>query len=771
MRNKIFLLTLCYCIGLWSANLLNLSRYNFYLIFMVLLLIAISSYLMLRKKQNGIPLAVIMILIGFLNYNYSYYAKDLGDEYQDKNVKLKGTIVEIKKGKTSSTLTVMGNVLEDSRSLLEKEYKAQVIVQREKALEASIGNNIVLEGRVTRLPIVMDRGTYNRRLVLKEKAVDLYIINPSADIDYQSYSSIPAYYYLKNKSTSLIGGLLKSLLDDGVYQFALATVIGEKEETEAYNYEDFNRAGVSHLLVISGLHVTLIIYWLSYILSLLIRDNRRSFIIIILFIALYCILTGLSPSTLRASFLVLCHRLSELIGRRYNRLSALSLGGLLMLLINPLTLFLPSFQLSFGAILGIDFLMEPINRLLKGLYRPISSIISISLAVQIFTAPIVLYHFNTISVISIISNLLILPIFSIAMPLLFVILIGGLIIRDWMGFLTFIYSQLIYIIVKITNWLSSYKYSELRYISPPISSIIIYYTSLLALFSSLKIKKVTILLLGLIGITLTFTIQIYNPLHLKVYFIDVGQGDCILLRAVGGSNILIDTGQQSSTKFSVVPYLRKKGVQNIDYLIITHDHSDHIGGLDEILSNFRVDRVVFPENNFKSELYYNALLSLKNRDITYDFKYANDKIKINEGSYFEVVHPDWDFARDNTDSNEGSLVVRYNYKELSILLTGDIGMSTEERIIKRQNYIKSDILKVPHHGSNLSSSTNFINKVDPNLSVIQVGYNRFGHPGDKTLERLNRGNNKVMTTIEYGTVTVTSNGRWIKIKGAYDTSN
>lgn len=251
---------------------------------------------------------------------------------------------------------------------------------------------------------------------------------------------------------------------------------------------------------------------------------------------------------------------------------------------------------------------------------------------------------------------------------------------------------------------------------------------------------------------------------LKVHFIDVGQGDCTLVQTPDGRNVLVDAGDESSGD-KIVDYLLTKGVHRIDLLVITHPHMDHIGGLTRVLAEFGVSRVLDTGYPHGSKHYKDILSIIESRKI--DYRLARDMRKPDVGTLVssEVLWPpiDYEAGRDS-ELNNSSIVLKLTYQNVSILLTGDIQNESEGQLLANQQDLKSTVLKVAHHGSEYSTSNEFLQVVKPDYAVISVGRdNSYGHPHKDTLERLSAAGAQVFRTDENGTVVFTTDGTNVQV--------
>ena len=241
--------------------------------------------------------------------------------------------------------------------------------------------------------------------------------------------------------------------------------------------------------------------------------------------------------------------------------------------------------------------------------------------------------------------------------------------------------------------------------------------------------------------------------NLTVHFLDVDQGDSILLE-IDGKSMLVDAGESDQGKV-VTAYLQDQGISTLDYVVATHPHSDHIGGMNEILNNFQVEHFVDSGYPHTSKTYENMLTTIDQKNIPFQVAQAGQKIDFDPAVDIEILNPAKTYSE---DLNENSVVLKVTYGTTSFLLMGDAGLETEERIMKAGYNVDSDILKVGHHASRSGSGASFISAVSPEVSVIEVGAgNDYGHPHAEILEKLQKASKVYRTDLD-GTITVTTDG-------------
>lgn len=278
-------------------------------------------------------------------------------------------------------------------------------------------------------------------------------------------------------------------------------------------------------------------------------------------------------------------------------------------------------------------------------------------------------------------------------------------------------------------------------------------------------KYTSLLLIFILSLSLILTgftpdkAQTPKPKNLEVYYIDVGQGDSIFIISPEGKTILIDGGEKDS---GTTDFLKSKKIKTIDVLIATHPHSDHIGGLVDIIKNYNVKSVYMPKATHTTKAFENLILAIKEKNLKIKPVYEGVTLPF-EDINAVFVGPKKDIKNDNL--NEYSAVLKLTYKDTSFLFTGDAENGSEQRMLTSKQNIKADVLKVGHHGSKSSTSTTFLNKVNPKYAIISCGANnKYGHPHDVTIKKLTDKKIKAHRTDKDGTIHAISDGKTIKFE-------
>lgn len=537
----------------------------------------------------------------------------------------------------------------------------------------------------------------------------------------------------------------------------LGILIGERDNIQEDIIESFRTANLSHILAVSGAHTSYIILGITYLISKSKTPKRIGYIITIINLLIFIIITGASYSVVRACIMAIVVIGAKICYRKENFFTSICISLIIILIQNPFAINDIGLKLSFMGTAGIVIFNKSITNFFIKLKikQKIAEALSVTFSAQLMIMPITILNFNTISLTFFISNIL-------ASPLLGIIIIFGFIsifissilnpISKVLFLILHIFLELLILVSKVTEKIPG---SSILVKTPNILFAIVYYILILFFnyffvikqnptrrFHKKIIKIITIkniknafkviAVVFLIMLLLTRIVRIINP-TLKIYFIDVGQGDSTLIVTPKNKKILIDGGEGKTNV--LFQYLLDRRINKIDYIIISHFDSDHCNGLIEIIEKMRVENIVMSKQSKESQEYKKILEIIKQKNIKVSSVKAEDKIIIEKNLYTKILNPAEKF--EFQDLNNNAIVAKLVYKNFSMLFTGDIEKAEENLAKKYKNELKSTILKVAHHGSKTSTSEKFLKYVEPQIALIGVGENnKFGHPNQITIEKL-----------------------------------
>ena len=586
-----------------------------------------------------------------------------------------------------------------------------------------------------------------------------------------------------------------------------ALLLGEKGEIPRKRREDFTAAGVAHILAISGLHLGFIalvafavfrgILRYSERLMLAFDINKVSAVLTVFPVLFYAYIAGFSVSTFRATIMIMTFLTAIIIDRQRDLYNTLAVAALIISVISPTAIFDVSFQLSFVSVLVILFLIPRFLyylSLIPGLPakstpsatkktgRYIGFLALVSIAATLGTGPIVAYHFNRVAPLGFISNIVIVPmvgflIIPLSLLVALTIFVSPSLASLFLGLDSIIAGSLVDLVglfahlPSVSFWVTT----------PTILEIILFYLFIAALFNIKRLKRVgwiTLVLLLFIGADYFYWHYANNlDPDFHVTFLSVGQGDSAVVEFPGGKRMLIDGGGFYNDSFDtgrniIAPFLWKKKIKRIDYLILSHPHPDHLNGLRFIARNFNVREIWASGQGINLESYNELMDIIEDRGIKKVKMDVNTPTRYINGVRVDIYNPPVPLFREqeiglHQSLNNNSLVVKLTFKGVSFLFTGDIHEEAENILVEFGDRLKSTVLKVPHHGSSTSSTKGFLARVQPSYAVFSVGYkNRFGFPKKEVVERYRDLGCKIYQTDRDGAIAMVTDGEELRVKSS-----
>lgn len=676
-----------------------------------------------RISASNIILLCLILIIGFAYTNFRLNGYD--KKYQNSNVS--GDFIIISKEEESDYY---------NKYNCKNEFGDKFILNINKKIDIGlqVKNKIFLAGNLKIQSLARNEGGFNYRRYLNSKNIygvitvneNTIILKEEGKIDFITKIK----YYIENTFSKVLpknfAGIINGMLN------------GDTKNVSENILEDFKNSGVTHLLAVSGSNVAYIIMFLS-LSSNKIFGKYISYYIIIISIIIFIFVSGASASVARAGIMAILNIVAILFSKKSNTINNICFSALFLLIINPLTIYDVGFILSFVGTLGIVVLSKNIMLLIQKYIKIqfISETISVTLSAQIMLTPVMLYYFNTFSLISLLSNFLIVPISGFLTILGFILIIFSLFSIKIARILAYAIYTLIFFMLKVTNFFGKISCANILIPTPTVLEIIFYYLLIFLIIKNILTKKKTILLI-FISIFLSLFIRNIPSDNLKLNMVDVGQGDCIYIETPNKKTILIDGGGTEGSDYDIgenilVPYLLDKGKNKVDLIIISHPHEDHIEGVFTVIEKLKVEKVVISKMLENNELIIKLKETCNRRGTKIIEVSKGDILKIGDIT-FEILYPYSKSSEENL--NNMSIVTKIKYNSVTALFTGDL---EKEREAELMGDLNADILKVGHHGSNTSTSEKFLKKVMPQIALISVGEdNSYGHPSDEVLKRLRK---------------------------------
>lgn len=728
------------------------------------ILVALIGYIIgiiweLYFKINIAPIFIIIILINKKNYKMliiiltsivvsNIQIKTINKKYEEaylsftENETLTGIVESLEKSNEFNNTYI----IKITRPT--KYTRMKLLLKTNKILE--YGDKIEVKGNYEKADIQRNYKGFDYLQYLKTKKI--YGILNCKDVKIISKDN-------KNDIESIVYGVnkkakenIKKIFDKKTANLLIGILIGDNKELDNNIIENFKNSGVYHILAISGTHISYIVIILELMINQLNIDKRIRKLILIIGIIFFTLVTNSGVSIIRAAMMTIMGIVANILYRKSDIINNIAISMLVLLVINPFTILDISFQLSYGGVIGIILLKKSYENFFKRLVHieRVNKAISTILSAQTIIINILIYNYHTISLTFLISNLLISIIIGPIIMMGFIIVSVSFLSIKLAYIMAYIENILVNALVITANFFGTMKLSKIYVTTPSIIYIIGYYVLILGLtvfkkkkyYYLIKYKKTIVL----INIILIISMNIYKFQGMRVYFIDVGQGDSTLIVTQSNKKILIDTGGR--TKESgydiggqiVLPYLLNRKIKKLDYVMISHFDSDHCEALLTIMDGVKISNLIISKQVERTELFEKIIKKAREKYINIILVKKGNVIEIDKSVKLNILYPNEDLIFD--DMNNNSIVAKLNYKEFSILFTGDIEEKAERKIIELYqgtNILKSKVLKVAHHGSNTSTSEEFLNEVFPEIAIIGVGKNnKFGHPAKVTIERLSR---------------------------------
>ena len=664
-------------------------------------------------QQNNIfyfllifSLIYMLIFINFIN---------IKSKYNENDSSLQVKIIDYKKS--------------DDKLVIYAKGKEKILINYCDDINISYGDYIYVKGKLIKPKDNTNFNLFNYKKYLLSnnikytvKASNIKILKRNKNI----------FYKLKNYIFFKIKSLDKSK------KYILTFIFADKSYIDKEMYDNYQNLGISHLFAVSGMHISLVTFILLKLLEG--KNEVIKYLITFIFLMFYLFLTNYTISMVRACFQFILIFINKLFKLNIDNSNIVIFLFSVLIILNPYIIYNIGFLFSFS----ISFTLIKFKDMITGDFMIKN--IKTSLLSFFVSMPILINNFFKVNFLSIILNIIYIPFVSY---ILFPLCLITILFPFFDSFTYFV----INFFETITKFFSSINLLTFSITKMNIILVIIYYFIFLWIIKSNdKLKKKIII----VFIFIVFIINNNTIVNNEVHFLDVGQGDSILIR-IKSKNILIDTGGNINFNISknvLIPYFRSSGIKKIDYLILTHGDYDHMGEAINLVENFKVEKVIFncgPYNDLENELIE-----------------VLDKKKIKYYSYIKELNVDNNKlhflqTKEYDNENENSNVIYTKLNGYRFMFMGDAGVEKEKDILGKYNVSKIDVLKIGHHGSKTSSDKNFIDETNPKYSVISVGKNnRYGHPNKEVLNNLD--NSKIYRTDRDGSIMFKIKNNKLKLK-------
>ena len=716
--------------------------FQFTMAFTIIILgffICIFVYNIIFGKKISYILIFILFTIGIL---VTLSSKSGLETYLNKRIECSGTVDRVIKTSTNAKYVIKVNSINKNHINIEK-----IMLNIVSNKDLNLGDKIYFNGVLKEPMANTNPKLFNYKLNLMSQRI--YTTMTIKDYQIRVISSNPSLKYrIKANFKKNVENLFNQHLSKDNSQIITSIILGESSYIDEDTLSLYRELGLAHILAVSGLHIGIITGFLIFIFSRLGIKRKINICLSLSIMWIYGFLIGYPPSILRASIMFSVLFYSSIIHEPYNSINTLSVGCLILLLINPYYLFNIGFQLSFIAAFSIVYFTPYIKRLFYPYNSKVFVTIAALFAVNIGLFPVQAYYFNRVGLLTILANLILVPIFSIS-------LILGLIMVVFfytIPFMNIILGPILNIILFFQNFiLKIIPNITLKIFSPGLIQIVLYFSLIIMILKIVNIENFekhfkSAILVYIIFFTIVNSISFYMDKSIELHFIDVGQGDSILIRTQNGDYLMDTGGSPIENSFDIsknitLPYLEKLGVNRLKAIFISHFHDDHSQGVPLLAANLKVDNIV---GSYIPKDYQLPIVVLK----------QYDEIMLDKNTKLTII---WPNTINSNNENNISLVALLTYFNRSVLFTGDIEREVEPLVADMLNR-DIEILKIPHHGSSTSSTDYFLNKLRPAVGIISVGRNNlYNHPSSEVVTRYEEIDSQIYRTDKNGLVKINFN--------------
>lgn len=759
MRNEDFMTRQILFLAV-SATL-GVTANSFFSAILFLLILLFFVFLFVRFKRNS--KIVFLHLFNLLLFYTVAYFDELRNEtgYTGKETDFQ---ISFKEQPIFDGNLLKVDVITEHKEKLRLNYK--MVTEKEKnTLEENlrIGIACLAKGTLERPESSRNENSFNYQQYLKQQ--NIHWILQAEKIKWGQCTTMNSSNIIKLKNFRQQGiAYINEHFPSTSSGFVAALLFGDQAYIEEEVLTNYQRLGIVHLLAISGLHVSFLTGMLFFSGIRLGVTRERMLVILLLLLPVYAILSGGTPSVLRACLMTMLIILLLLWKQRMSAIMSIGIVYLMLLFIQPNMLFNIGFQLSFAVTFAIIMSLPIFNKY----PQKIMQLLIVSVICQLAALPILLFHFYEVSVLGVFLNVLFVPLYSsILLPFSILSLITHFVFPSLGNMLIIGLDWIFQLCNGLANIVTSIPLASISFGKPSFIILFILFVSIIGLMikweaSSLKKCKVWMFTL-LFTLCFQYHIQKFNP-YGEIVFIDVGQGDSILIKSpFNRGNYLIDTGgkaifpteewKKRRKEFNtgediIIPFFKSKGIHHIDKLILTHADADHTGSASKIIENFNVQEVVIGK---ESEEFYQGKDSIQlalSKKILISRVAKGDYWNIDDARFY-ILNP----YQKGKDSNESSIVIWAEVGGLTWLFTGDASESVERELMNSFPNLRVDILKAGHHGSKTSSSQHFLEGIKPKAAVISVGKNnRYGHPHQQVIQAMEKSSITILRTDLNGAV-------------------
>jgi len=654
------------------------------------------------------------------------------------------------------------------------------------------GDRVRLSGELSRptpprFPAGFDYGKY-----LRARGTNSILkVSDGSDISVIGRGRVNPIYWFSFKAKGFIADSIDKCIGGRAAGFVKGLLLGARGEIESEIRDDFAAAGVAHILAVSGQHVSLLALIIFLALGTVRVPRRYAAAIVMIFLPLFAILTGMKPPVIRAAIMAEMVLLAIFIERDIDLFNSLAAAAIFILAFNPLLINDISFVLSYSACIGIALGYRPaVDWFTRYRFPPfLRETMAATFAAQLGVLPLQLWYFHRLTPVSLFSNLAIVPASALTMVFGLLTVVTDIVFPP----LAKLYGAAAYAISEIVFYVTGLLANGLAFLEPTLSGfppyilhnldlqfwigrpsiiilILIWMIPVILFVKNDKIRKIAVFAsLGLIFVNVWAAALSPKEPELELIFLPVGNADSCVIITPDKKAILVDTGNSfgdySAGRSMIEPFLHSRGIDHIDIACITHSDGDHIGGADYLVRELPVGELWLRANDDRK---LNSELRLLAEECGTEIIEISPGSRTIDGVLFERLWPSNDADLSDYSENDRSTVLSVRYGDFRALLTGDVERILQRKMISDGMPLTADLLKAPHHGKSEDLSAEFAKEVLPYFTAITCKYAANGaSPDTETVEAFEALGCKVADTGRYGAITVTTNGEIVKLTTAY----
>ncbi len=660
-----------------------------------------------------------------------------------------------------------------------------LVTVKDVSWPADYGDRVSLRGKLQRPRALRNPGTFDYRAFLAQQDIygTLFVGKPE---QIASVERLPGHWLYEGVVLPVRRAVRQSIernLAGAPAGLLLGVLLGEKQRIPEEVRAAFRSTGLAHALVVSGLHVGLVGGFFFFGFRLLRLADRPSSAATIAALALYALVTGAQVPVVRAVLMGTVVLLGRVLRRQGDIYNTLGLAALAILVLWPESPWSLSFQLSFGATWAIVALHGPLASLFPAAYqradsrvgRWVVSPLCASLAAQLGTGPLIAHSFQQLALGAVVANIVVVPLLALAVGLGLLAALTGWIL-PWVATAFNAANYLVLVgLIELVSWWASLPFASVTVPRPGVLFVAV--AAALCLLGPLLPDRAwarkAAIFAALVWLNVAMWTYALRARDLEIVFLDVGQGDAAFVRFPNGKTMVVDGGERSEYfdcgEQVLLPFLRYMGVRQVDVVVASHPHNDHIGGLVALLEQMEVGHFLDSGQAYDSWTARRLRELIAERGVRYHRVAAGDSLAGLGGVAGLVLHPTADFVDADGNApfgpNNGSVAFSLQHGAMRVLFTGDVEQETDPAILAWGLRLQAQLLKVAHHGSRTSSQPLFIQAVAPAVAVMSLGEgNKFKHPAPEVVVRYAAHGARVLRTDHTGAVRVRIDGAGMAVQ-------